>query len=374
MIMMPLNPMFLRLFNINSQQFGYIVSVYSLSAGASGLMAAFFVDRFDRKKILIFFYVGFIGGTFLCSLSETYMQFLFARAITGAFGGVLMSIVLAILSDIVPLERRATAMGILTTGFSMASVFGVPFGLYLAQIHSWQLPFVSLAGFASLLLIALLWILPPINAHLTTAKTKAFEVLFSLFKDRNQLTALAFTLALVFGQFLVIPFISASFVFNAGLPEAQLPLIYLTGGICSIFAGPIVGKIADRFGKRQTFFFGALFSTVPVLMITHLGLVSVVSILLISSSFFIFMSGRMVPAMAIISAATTSAKRGSFMSFVSSAQQFSMSLAAAIAGSIIIEDTAGHLLRYNWVGYISVAFTFLAIHLSRKTQSVEGKL
>lgn len=372
-IMMPLGPLLMRMFQISPHQFGLLVSSYTFSAGASGLLASFFIDRFDRKSCLIFFYLGFGFGTLACALAPTYITLLLTRSITGVFGGVLGALVLSIVSDAISYERRGTAMGIVMGSFSLASVLGVPFGLYLANLFGWHAPFVFLGLFAIINLVGLwLWV-PSMKGHLNHSSPRhtPIQSLRHILRTPKQVVALSFIFFLVLGQFSIIPFLSQSFIANSGMLESQLPLIYLFGGICSMFASPLVGRLSDRFGKKIIFQISVWLSLLPILGITNLGVHPLWVLLAISSSFFIVMSGRMVPAMAMISATATPEYRGSFMSITSAVQQFSAALASYIAGMIVVQGEAGHLLHFDKAGYFAVIFSLLAFLFSNWLQQHE---
>lgn len=368
MIMMPLGPMLIRLFGINAQQFGFLVSSYSFSAGISGFIAAFFVDRFDRKTSLLFFFAGFTVSTIACALAPSFAYLLAARSLAGAFGGVLSSLVLAIVSDAISYQRRGTAMGIVMGSFSVASVFGVPFSLELANRISWHAPFVFLG-----LLSAVIWMLialwmAPMKGHFRTkeAKRSKWDALANISRSPAQLWALVFMFALVMGQFTMIPYLSQSYVANAGLPENKLSYIYFFGGICSMIAAPLVGWLADKFSKHGVFAGAVLLSMLPIYLITHMGAAQPVwYLILISCSFFIVMSGRMVPSMAMISSTATPEYRGSFMSFSSSVQNLSAGL-ASFSGGLIVSIEGGRFLHYDRVGFLAIAFSVVALLVSRK--------
>src|SRR5215207_5836950 len=166
MIMMPLGNYLMPYFDITSQQFSMLVAAYTFSAGASGFLAAFFVDRFDRKRVLLFAYAGFLLGTLCCAISPAYEILLVSRVIAGLFGGLIGAQVLSIVADIIPYERRASAMGMIMAAFSAASVFGVPFGLYIANLFNWHAPFFFVVILGALLVPFLIKFLPQMNAHL----------------------------------------------------------------------------------------------------------------------------------------------------------------------------------------------------------------
>ena len=110
-IIAPLGPQLMRVFGINTEQFSYTVAAYAFGAGLSPFRAAFFLDRFDRKRALLVLFTGFTAGTLCCALAPSYHAMLAARFVTGIFGGVCGGVVLAIVGDAIPEVRRATAVG-----------------------------------------------------------------------------------------------------------------------------------------------------------------------------------------------------------------------------------------------------------------------
>lgn len=374
MIMMPLGPQLMRMFEITPKQFGLLVSSYTFAASLSGFLAAFFVDRFDRKKTVLFFYSGFALATLLCALSPNYYSLLVTRAMTGAFGGILGSLIFAIVGDSIEAARRGSAMGIVMGAFSIASIFGVPFSLYLANTFSWHAPFFFL-GLVSLLIVGVAGKqLPAVNAHLQKGMKhdSPVQTLFRVATDSNQLLALCFLFLLVMGQFTVIPFMSPSFVANGGLSEAQLPLIYLFGGVVSMVTSPLVGRAADKYGKKRVFTIGALGSIIPLYLITNMGPSSVYYLIPVSCLFFLGMGARMVPAMSMVTSTVKMQYRGSFMSLSSSTQQMSAAFASFIAGLIVVKSETGTLENYDIVGYIAIIGTILAVLAARMMKSVEA--
>lgn len=389
MILMPLGPQIMRGLQITTQEFSFLVSCYTLSAGLSGFLSSFFVDFFDRKKVLLLFFVGFTVGTLLCGVVDTYLPLLIVRSLTGAFGGVLTSIVLSIVSDNFDYKRRGFAVGTVMGAFALASVLGVPFGLYLSNMFWWQAPFIFLAALSFALMLCAMVLIPKQNSHLIEGKIKdPLQTLKMIWKSGNQKLSLILIFFLVMGQFTIIPFISISFVYNARLPEESLFLIYLFGGICSMFAAPIFGKLADLFSKTKVFSFSLLLSTIPIYVITNLGPTPQNIILLVGSSFFIVMSGRMVPAMALITATAPTEKRAGFLSIVSSVQQLSAAFAAWIAGVIMSYSTQNNLISsgvsnafeissavptkpldtYYLVGYLAIAASLLTFLVAQKVK------
>ena len=176
MVMSPLGDMLMKSMRLSTTQFGAAVSAYAFSAGISGLLTAGFADRFDRKKLLLFFYVGFIVGTLLCGITNSYPMLLAARIVTGLFGGVIGSISMAIVADLFPLSKRGRVMGYLQMGFGASQVLGIPISLFIANYWGWQSPFLVIVVLALAIWIAIIFGMDPITEHLKVSGRKmAFD-------------------------------------------------------------------------------------------------------------------------------------------------------------------------------------------------------
>lgn len=373
MIMMPLGPQLMNLLKINPQQFGFAVSAYAITAGCSSFAAAFFVDRFDRKRVLLFAYAGFVIGTFSCAFAPNYELLVAARVLAGLFGGMIGAQVLAIVADTFGYERRARAMGILMTSFSLASVAGVPAGLWLAAKFSWHMPFLAIGGLGTIVIALIALFVPPVNQHIAqhAPPGNPLRVLTDIFQTPNQMKALTLSIVLMMGHFAIIPFIAPSLVGNVGYNEHNIFLIYLVGGALTIFTSPLVGKIADKRGKYPVFVSFALLSLIPVWLITNLWPMPLWVVLTISGLFFIFVNARMIPMQAIVSGVVTPQQRGGFMSINSSAQQMATGLAAMIGGAIVHKTADGHIEHYAVVGYFSMLLIAMSIWLAGRVQPIE---
>lgn len=375
MIMMPLGPQLMKLFQITPAQFGFAVSAYGFTAGASGFASAFFVDKFDRKKILFFAYCGFVIGTFACAFAPSYFWLVAARVLAGLFGGMIGAQVLSIVGDIVPYERRGAAMGTVMMAFSLASVVGVPAGLWLASKYSWHMPFLSI-GFIGLFVIFLIaFFIPPITKHLQNVdngqKQNPLHILTNILKNPNQVRAITLSGVLIMGHFVIIPFIAPSLVSNIGYSQDNIFLIYLVGGAFTIFTSPLVGKLADKRGKYPIFVIFALLSFVPIWLITNLWIVPLWFVLVISGLFFIAANGRMIPMQAMVSSVVSPQQRGGFMAINSSVQQLSTALAANIGGMMVYQVPNGRLENYSLVGYFSITLIGISIFLAKKLKPID---
>lgn len=372
MIMMPLGDILMRSFRIEPQQFSIMVSAYTLSAGISGFLGAFIIDRFDRKNFLLTLYGGFLAGTIACGLVDSYIPMVIARAVTGVFGGVIGSLVMSIVSDLYPWEQRGRAMALLSASFSVASVLGVPFGLFMAEKMGWPAPFLFLGAFGSAL-AAVLWnVLPPMRTHLAARKSpvQPMDLLRKIAADRNQLLGLTMSFALILSQMIMIPFIAPYMIRNVGLSQSQIPLIYLFGGVATIFSAQIIGRLVDKIGVKRVFAVGMLLSYIPIAAITNLPPVPVYVALTATTLFFIFINSRMVPAQTMISGVVGKEGRGSFMSINSSVMQIGSASGAFLAGLLVHEGATARLEGFYWVGIASVAISWVCLLIAPRLKFI----
>jgi len=371
MVIMPLGPQFMRLFDVGPREFGLLISSYTFAAAVSGFVAAFWIDRFDRKRALLALYAGFIVATALCGLAPTYALLVATRVGAGLFGGVMSGLVFAIIADLVPYTRRARAIALVATSFSLAAVAGVPAALWLAARWSWRTPFLVLACFSLLVALCAARLMPQLSAHLAGARRRGpLEQLFAIFGERNHLRAFAFMIALMFAGFSVIPFIAPTMVANVRLAESELPLLYFCGGLATLVTAQVIGFLADRYGKHRLFTIVALASIAPILVITHLPRLPLAQAVAWSTLFFVLVTGRFGPAMAIVSSSTEPRLRGSFMSFNASVQMIGSALASLSAGLIISRAPDGTLLYFGAVGWLAAGCTVLCVLLARRIRVV----
>ncbi len=373
LIILPLGPQYMRVFNINPGQFGLIVSAYAIAAGISGVTTGVFLDRFDRKRALLWLYFGFTIGTLFCAIAPTYQLLVAARAVAGAFGGVAGAFILSIIGDVVPEGRRGRAMGLVMSSFSVASICGVPLGLLLASHISWHVPFFALAAISLLVLAVAASVLPPLRGHLEKAHdAHPIARLLAVLAERGHRMAFIFMAVLTFTGFLIFPNLANYMVLNVGLTEKQLPLIYLSGGLCTVFTMNWIGRWADLSGKPRVFTIMSLSSLVPILLLTNLPRVPLVVAIGVSTLLMICMSGRFVPAMAMMTASVEARYRGGFMSMNSSVQQLASGLAAFVSGHLLGQASGGQITHYPVIGAISVTCALLCIYLAKYLKSAQG--
>ena len=368
MIIMPLSPQLIRVLQIDTHQFGLLLSSYTFSAAISGLLAATYVDRFDRRKLVLGLYALFIIATLCCGLAQTFPQLLIARALAGAFGGILGAMVQTMVADLIPFERRGKAMGTIMAAFSLSTVAGVPLGLLLAN-HlpslGWRAPFFFIVLLALIIFCIGYKMLPSLTGHMHRQRSgNIFQQILLVAKNPAHLRGFGFISLMMMGGFTVIPYVALYFTANVGLPESFITLAYLCGGVATFFTSQLIGRMADRFGKLRVFCCVAAASLLPILVTTHLGPVARWIVLIDWTIFFILVPGRMVPAMAMVSAIAPPQDRGTFMSLIASVQMAASGAASLIAGLIISRTASGQIAHYNRVGYLAVGCTLLAMMIA----------
>ncbi len=377
MIMMPLGPQLIRVLHLTTNEFGLLLSSYTFTAAASGLLAATYVDRFDRRKLMLALYGLFIVATLFCGLAPNYTSLLVARALAGAFGGILSGMTQTMIADVVPFERRGQAMGTVMAAFSISTVAGVPLGLFLAEripALGWRAPFFFIVLLSAGFLFIAYRLLPSLTAHLERAREgNVFQQIYAVVKNREHLKAFFFVSLLMMTSFGVIPYIALYYTANVGMTESFITLIYLVGGAATFCTSRLIGKMADRHGKLRTFRWVAVASFVPLLVTTHLTPVAWWWVLINSTLFFVLVPGRMVPGMAMMTAVAAPQVRGAFMSLGSSVQMFSSGLASLLAGMIITRNAAGQVEHYNIVGYIAVACGLVSLWMAQHLKAAPAE-
>ncbi len=364
MILAPLGAILMPSLGMNPQQFGLVVSAYAFSSGASGLLAAGFADRFDRKRLLVFFYFGFLLGTLLCGLATSYEFLLIARIVTGLFGGVIGSIVFAITTDLFSFEVRGKVMGLLQTAFAASQVLGIPIGLFLANKLHWHAPFFAIVIVGLIAGVFILLYLKPIDEHLKfPSERKALQHLWHALTQKHYRQGFAATALLATGGFMLMPFGADYNVNNLKVPIDQLPLVYVVTGIGSLVFGPLIGKMSDRYGKYQTFLVGCLVTIAAVLVYTRLPPVPLWLVILVSVIMFAGVSARMISSSALSSALPAPQDRGAYMAIGSSIQSISGGIAAALAGMIVVRTDSGALEHFSTIGDVIVASTIATMFL-----------
>jgi predicted MFS family arabinose efflux permease len=375
MVMSPLGDMLMKSMNLKTTQFGFAVSSYAFSAGISGLLTAGFADKFDRKKLLLFFYAGFIIGTFFCSITTSYPMLIAARIITGLFGGVIGSVSMAIMADLFPMEQRGRVVGFIQMGFGASQVLGIPISLYIANAWGWQSPFLMIVILAVIICIVIVIKLKPVNKHLLVKSDKnALTHLLHTVKQRNYRVGFLATAMLSIGGFMMMPWGSAFSINNLHVTVHQLPILFMVSGLSSLIVMPLIGRLSDQIDKFKLFAIASLWMIVMVIIYTNLTPVPFAFVLLMNIFFMVGILSRMTPSMALTSALPQMTDRGAFMSINSSLQQIAGGVAAAVGGVIVVQkDKFSPLEHYNTLGYVIVGITLISILLVYRVKKVIEK-
>ena len=362
MIMMPLGPVLMAALGIGTHEFGLLVASYSFSAAISGILAATFVDLFERKRLLLIVFTLFGVATLACGLAPGYSTLMLARGLAGVFGGIMGALVQTMIADSIPFSRRARASSVVSSAFSISTIAGVPLSLLLANHFGWRAPFVLIAALTVIFLGIGLRFLPELRHHSGEEKrAHLLSATFSVLGDSNHLRALFFSALVIFSGFTIIPYITVYAVNNVGIALEDIPIVYLVGGTATFISARLIGRWADKFGKVEVYRRVALLAMVPTLVLTHAGVLPLWIWLIISASFFVLISGRMIPSMAIIASSAQPKLRGTFMSLNSTVQSLAMGLATTLAGFLTSFDATGRIVGYSLVGYVAIAANLVAI-------------
>ncbi len=366
MIMMPLGPELTQRMGLSDPQFATLVSSYNVAAACAAVLAATCIDRFDRKRLLLGLYAGFVLATLACAFAPNHWSLLSARVLAGVFGGVLSAVTYTIVADVVPFERRGKAMGIVMSAFSITTVAGVPLGLWMATLWGWRAPFFGVAAVAAVLWVMAQRSMPTLNGHLQSAARGPFEDIATALRDPIHWRAFALSFCMMAAGFIMIPFITIYLQANAKVLPTQVPLVYLCGGVATLVTARLIGVLSDSWGNLPTFALLAVGVCAPMLILPWVAHWPLVGLLPLMTVFFVFMSGRMIPGMALVSASADPRLRGTFMTLNSAVISMGMGAATLVGGCIVSRNAAGELLHYGWSAAVGSVLSLVAVALSRR--------
>lgn len=375
MILSPLGDFLMKSLNITPTQFGIVVSAYAFSAGGSGLLAAGFADKFDRKKMLLFFYTGFIVGTFFCAMANSFWTLLAARIVTGLFGGVIGAVSMAIITDLFALNQRGRVMGVVQMGFAASQVLGIPLGLFFASHWGWHSSFLMIVVLAILIGVIIVTKMKPVDTHLSLQSDKnAFLHLWHTISNKNYQLGFVSTAFLSVGGFMLMPFGSAFVVNNIHIDPKYLTALFFATGVASLAIMPLVGKLSDKMDKFILFTAGSVLSIIMVLIYTNLTPVPLWQLITVNVILFMGIMSRVIPSTTLTSAIPEMKDRGAFMSINSSLQQIAGGIAAMFAGFIIHQQTkTSPLENYPTLGIVVSCFILICIFFVYQVSQVVKK-
>jgi predicted MFS family arabinose efflux permease len=365
MVISPLGDILMKTLDMSTANFGFAVSAYAFSAGISGLLAAGFADKFDRKKLLVFFYTGFIIGTVFCALATNYWMLLSARIVTGLFGGVIGSVSLAIVTDLFVVHQRGRVMGFIQMAFATSQILGIPVGLYFANMWGWHSAFLMIAAVGVLILISVIAKMQPVVKHLELQSDKnAFLHLWHTISNKRYQVGFASIALLSVGGFMLQPFGTAFLVNNIHISHEELPLVFFFTGLSVLVIMPLIGKLSDKVSKFRLFAAGSAISVIMVIIYTNLTPIPLWEIIAINMILFMGIMSRMIPATTLNTSIPEMKDRGAYMAITSSLQQIAGGFAAVCAGLIVHQQTkTSPLEHYNTLGYVIAVITTCSVFL-----------
>jgi predicted MFS family arabinose efflux permease len=246
-------------------------------------------------------------------------------------------------------------MGVIQMSCAVSQVAGIPVGLYLANHFNWHAPFTMIVAFSLITAIVTYFFLQPVTKHMEQ-KEKQNPVTHLVKTVSNRAYWLPFitTGLLSIGGFMLMPFSTPFLINNVGVTQAQLPMIYVIMGICSMFTLPLIGKLSDKMGNLITFIAGSVLATIMVTVYTNLTPIPLWQVIVISALMFAGVMSRMIPSQALLTAVPKMQDRGAFMSINSSLQQIAGGVASVIAGMVIVQQPDGRLFHFNTLGYVVI--------------------
>ena len=378
-VIMPLGPTLMEKLNIGPAAFASLVSAYNFAGALTGLIISLFADKFEKKRLLTIALIGLGFGTITCGLSSSGSHLIIARSITGFFGGFLNPLIFALVAEWVPEKRRGRAMGWVMSGFSLASVFGVPLGLLINDYFGFEWTFYTVSFFIFMTAFGCYYYLPDSSTPSKELRARElFEVLGDSFRNTTYLKVFLYTFIISGTMFLLIPMLAPYAVKNMGIKATELKYMYLVGGILTVFTARFFGLITDYYGGKKTYMIICLLSTLPIYLYTHSGVVAFYQYIIIGSVFMSLVSGRMIPAMTLTSMIPSSSRRGQFMGILNSVRAASTALGSLIVGLVVVEGLDGRLQSFDLIGKVAIVVSMISILLTyiifpkeRKTLAVQ---
>ena len=382
MMVPPLGPDFSAALGIPTSKLGWLVAAYTGAAAVAGLLGGLVLDRYDRRRVLALALVGLVVGTFGAAFATSFEALVAARVFAGVFGGPATAVSLAIVTDVVPVERRGRALGRVMSGFALASVVGVPAVLELATIGGWTLPFFVVGGMVLLVGLGVVALLPPLTAHL--AGERPALGYGDLLVDPTNRLAYLLTATLMTSSFILVPNIATYLQYNLSVPRDELAMLYFIGGLSAFFGLRWLGGLVDRFGpvRVAAAACGALsLGTVGWFIAPAAAWPSetLAMTVLFVPSFFYFplfmftMSSRNVALNTLITQVPRADERARFQSLQSATNHASSAFAGGMSSVILTETPDQSLVGMPKLALISITLMLLlplvAFQLQRRVNA-----
>ncbi|KAA3625812.1 MAG: MFS transporter [Bacteroidetes bacterium] len=356
MLMSALSAILLPKLEITTKQFGLLVSAYPISAGITAILLSGYADKFDRKKLLLFFYSGFLLGVLFCSIAPSFQALVVARIITGIFGGVIGPICFAIVTDLFETTQRGRAMGILQMASAGSQIFGLPLALYLASELDWHVAFGLILFLGIIAVFLVFWKIRPVDKHLQIpAKANPLHHSLKIISNRNYLLVFLNNTFLVSGDIILMTFSSAFCTNNLGVDLGDLPLLYGIAGVATFIFAPIIGRLTDKFGTLNVFLVGTLIAIMMVAIYTNLGINPLWTVIIVHTLIFLGINARSISSSTLGTIVPEVEDRGAFMAVDAAMQLAIGGMAAMIAGLIVFQSEDGMINNFPTLGVVVIS-------------------
>lgn len=354
----PLAPSVMQELGLDSSGFSMVMTTFSLSSLIVGLGFGLQLDRFERKRLLLVVAAGLALGNLFCALSSSFVMLLAARVVAGACAGVLSAMCQVYLTDAIPPQRRGAALAITSSSYAFAFVLGAPVGLVIANHFSWHTSYYFAAALGLIAVTLGAIVLPVQRRHLepgmpTPSIRQGLSDMAEVLRDPPQRRSLVILACLQMSAFMVIPFLATFLVRNLGFSPADLPWFYFLGGIATLFAGSISGKLSDRYGAAQVCAGAALISVPVTLLNVELPRLSFVLTTVIVGSFMAVVAARRSPALLLGARITSPSTLAEFTALGAASQQLATALGVALAGRLINSAPGQPIAHFAWAGAVS---------------------
>lgn len=249
----PLIPHFVSVFGVPEEGVGLVVPAYLFPYGISTLFFGILSDRIGRKRILFASLSAFIVLTAFTATAQSVDQLIGWRIATGLGASGVVPLALALIGDLFPFEKRGRPLGWLFGAMAGGAAFGSTFGVMLEPLVGWRFLFVAVAMMG----VVLFLLLAPQAAHIDAKATRTgisiqqvMDGYRALLLDKRGLRTYGYVLVNGIFHSGVFTWLGLLFVQRYGLGEIGIGLALLGYGVPGFLLGPVIGRLADRFGRR----------------------------------------------------------------------------------------------------------------------------
>jgi len=360
MLMSALSAILLPKLEITTKQFGLLVSAYPISAGISAILLSGYADKVDRRKLLLFFYSGFLIGLLFCANAPSFHALIVARIITGIFGGVVGPICFSIVTDLFQTTQRGRAFGILQMASAGSQILGLPLALYLASELDWHFAFGLVLFLGIIAVFLIFWKIKPIDRHLQMlAKVNPLHHSLKIISNRNYLIMFLSNTVLVSGDIILMTFSSAFCTNNLGVNLDDLPLLYGIAGVATFIFAPIIGRLTDKYGTLNVFLVGTILTIMMVAVFTNLGINPLWAVIIVHTLLFLGNNARSISSSALGTVVPEVEDRGAFMAVDAAMQLAVGGVAAMLAGLIVFQSEDGMIINFPSLGLVVISLMIL---------------